>query len=249
MRKTICLLRFVFALVLAPSAYTQTVVPLTGEPSHHLAISNEFVRVFKVEVAPHADTLYHQHDHDYVYVTVGDADVNNVVLHGQQVRMALKDGQVRFSKAPLAHKAQNNGEQPFRNVTVEFLKGIGTPVCGLPGAQQSCGIGPGWSGGADGNSEMSSGYSQPVFRASRMTVDEFTTKGGSDIPSEALPQAPFLLIAVSSMKLRLASQKGTQDLAAQPGDVFWYEEPVSSFETLPSATKFVVISFATQKTQ
>lgn len=243
------ILGFVLWWLLASSACAQTAVPIASEPSHHLAISNEYVRAFKVEVAPHAETLYHQHDHDYIYVTIGDADINNVVLHGQQVRMALKDGQVRFSKAPLRHKAQNNGDQPFRNVTVEFLKGIGTPVCGLPGAQQSCGIGPGWSGGVDGNSEMSSGYSQPVFRASRMTVDEFTTKGGSEIPSEAVPQAPFLLIAVSSMKFRLISQKGTQNLTAQPGDVFWNDEALSSFAVLPPATRCVIISFAAAKTQ
>lgn len=237
------------ALALATAADAQTVVPLTSEPSHHLAISNEYVRAFKVEVAPHAETLYHLHDHDYVYVTLGDTEINNVVLHGQNVRMALKDGQVRFSKAPLTHKAQNNGDQPFRNVTVEFLRGIGTPECGLPGAQQSCGIGPGWSGGVDGNSEMSSGYAQPVFRASHMTVDEFTTKGGSEIPEEAIPQAPFLIIAVSSLKFRLNSQKGTQELTTQPFDIFWNDEPLSRFEVLSPAARFVVISFAAQKTQ
>ena len=243
------ILVFVLWLALAISACAQTVVPVTSEPSHHLAISNEFVRVFKVKVAPHAETLYHQHDHDYVYVTIGDADVDNILLHGQPVRMALKDGQVRFSKALLAHKAKNNGDQPFRNVTVEFLKGIGTPVCGLPGAQESCGIGPAWTGGVDGTSETNSGYSQPVFRGSRMTLDEFTTKGGSEVPSDAVPQAPFLLIAVSSMKFRFVSQKGTQELAAQPGDVFWNDEVLSSFGVLPPAAKFVIISFAAAKTQ
>ena len=243
------ILMFLLWLALAISAYAQTVVPITSEPGHHLAISNEYVRVFKVEVAPHAETLYHQHDHDYIYVTLGDADINNVVLHGQPVRMALKDGDVRLSKAPFAHKAQNNTDQPFRNVTVELLKGIGTPICGLPGTQGSCGLGPGWTGGVDGSSETTSGYSQPLFRASRMTVDKVRTEGSTQVPQEAVPNAPFLLIAISSMKFRLTSQKGTQDLAAQPGDVFWYEEAVSSFETLPPAARFVIISFAGAKTQ
>ena len=243
------ILGFVLCLVLASSACAQTVVPITSEPSHHLAISNEYVRVFKVEVAPHADTLYHQHNYDYIYVTLGDADVNNVLIHQQPVRLALKDGDVRLSKAPFAHKAQNNIDQPFRNVTVELLKGVGTPICGLPGAQQSCGIGPGWTGGVGGSSETSSGYSQPLFRASRMTVDKVRTEGSTQVPQEGLPNAPFLLIAISGMKFRLTSQKGTQELAAQPGDVFWNEEPVSSFETLLPAARFVVISFAAAKTQ
>lgn len=243
------ILLFVLSLLLASPVYAQTVVPITSEPSHHLAISNEYVRVFKVEVAPHAETLYHQHDHDYIYVTIGDAEVNNILLRQQPVRMALKDGDVRLSKAPLTHKAQNNTDQPFRNVTVELLKGIGTPICGLPGTQGSCGLGPGWTGGVDGSSETSSGYSQPLFRASRMTVDKARTEGSTLVPQEALPNAPFLLIAISSMKFRLTSQKGTQDLAAQSGDVFWNEEPVSSFETLPPTARFVIVSFAATKTQ
>ena len=230
-------------------AGAQNVVPITSEPSHHLAISNQYVRVFKVEVPPHAETLYHQHDYDYIYVTLGNADVNNVLIHQPPVRLALKDGDVRLSKAPFAHKAQNNIDQPFRNVTVELLKGMGTPLCGLPGAQESCGIGPGWTGGLDGSSETASGYSQPLFRASRMTVDKVRTEGSTEIPQNAVPNAPFLLIAVSSMKLRLTSQKGTQELAAQPGDVFWNEEPLSSFVAPPPAAKFVVISFGAGKTQ
>lgn len=236
-------------LFVAAMASAQKVVPITSEPSHHLAINNEYVRVFKVEVAPHAETLYHQHDHDYIYVTLGDADINNVLLQQQPVRMALKDGDVRLSKAPFAHKATNNSDQPFRNVTVELLKGIGTPICGLPGGQGNCGIGPAWTGGVDGSSETNSGYSQPLFRARRMAVDKVRTEGSTEVSQEAIPNAPFLLIAISSVKFRLVSQKGTQDLVAQPGDVFWNEEPLSSFATLPPAARFVAISFAAAKTQ
>lgn len=240
---------FAVQVLIAAPVGAQTVVPITSEPSHHLAISNQYVRVFKVEVAPHAETLYHQHNNDYIYVTIGDADVNNVLIHQQPVRLALKDGDVRLSKAPFAHKAQNNIDQPFRNVTVELLKGMGTPICGLPGAQESCGIGPGWTGGMDGSSESSSGYLQPVFRASRMTLDKVRIQGSTEVPRETIPNAPFLLIAISGMKFRLTSQKGTQELAAQPGDVFWNEEPVSSFETLPPVARFVIISFGAGKTQ
>jgi hypothetical protein len=39
------------------SASAQTVVPITSEPDHHLAFSNDYVRVFKVEVPPKAETL------------------------------------------------------------------------------------------------------------------------------------------------------------------------------------------------
>ena len=35
-------------------------VEITAEPAHHLALENEWVRVFQVEVAPHAATLLHR---------------------------------------------------------------------------------------------------------------------------------------------------------------------------------------------
>jgi quercetin dioxygenase-like cupin family protein len=99
------------------------VVPIAKEPSHHLVFENEYVRVFKVEVAPHAETLYHKHDVDYVFVTLGDSDVESVRVGEPTVRLQLKDGETRFTKGGFAHKAVNRSDKPFVNVTVELKKG------------------------------------------------------------------------------------------------------------------------------
>jgi quercetin dioxygenase-like cupin family protein len=101
-------------------AKASAVVPITKEPSHHLVLENEYVRVFKVEVAPHSETLYHQHDVDYVFVTLGDSDVESVRVGEQPVRLQLKDGETRFTKGGFAHKAVNLSDKPFVNVTVEL---------------------------------------------------------------------------------------------------------------------------------
>ena len=61
------------------TAQTPPEVEITAEPGHHLALENTYVRVFKVEVAPHAATLMHRHRHDYIYVTLGAAHVENDV--------------------------------------------------------------------------------------------------------------------------------------------------------------------------
>ncbi|MCU1287435.1 MAG: hypothetical protein JWO13_3785 [Acidobacteriales bacterium] len=98
------------------------VVPIAKEPWHHLVFENEYVRVFKVEVAPHAETLYHKHDVDYVFVTLGDSDVDSVRVGEKPVRLLLKDGDTRFTKGGFAHKAVNNSDKPFVNVTVELKK-------------------------------------------------------------------------------------------------------------------------------
>ena len=68
-----------FLLIPFLVAQTTTEVEITSEPSHHFSLENEFIRVFKVEVAPQASTLMHRHRHDYVFVTLGDAHVSNEV--------------------------------------------------------------------------------------------------------------------------------------------------------------------------
>ena len=52
---------FLFLLIPFLAAQTTTEVEITAEPSHHLAVENEYIRAFKVEVAPHTATLMHRH--------------------------------------------------------------------------------------------------------------------------------------------------------------------------------------------
>ena len=113
----------VLLLFLAPLlAQSTQQVELTDEPDHHLVLSNDQVRVFSVEVPPHADTLIHWHHHDYIYVTLGDATVSNEVVGKPPVQVTLHDGQTAFSPGPFAHRARNLTDKPFRNVTIELLQ-------------------------------------------------------------------------------------------------------------------------------
>jgi quercetin dioxygenase-like cupin family protein len=115
-----CLLLLFAAALLG----TQTAgeVEITAEPHHHFTFENEYVRVFNVDVAPHSATLMHWHRHDYVYVTLGESHVSNEVQGKGPVDVKLADGETHFSPAPFAHVARNLSEQPFRNVTIEYLQ-------------------------------------------------------------------------------------------------------------------------------
>ena len=104
------------------AAQTASEVEITSEPHHHLTYQNENVRVFNVEVAPQTATLTHWHHHDYVYVTLGASHVSNEVQGKAPVDVKLNDGETHFSPAPFAHVAKNLSEQPFRNVTIEYLQ-------------------------------------------------------------------------------------------------------------------------------
>ena len=104
------------------SYHVEEAVPLDREPSHHLVLSNDYVRVFRVEVAPHSSTLLHRHDRDYIWVSIGASDFMNAVQRKQPVTVHSEDGEVHFSPGPFAHVATNNSDRPFRNYTIELLK-------------------------------------------------------------------------------------------------------------------------------
>src|SRR5208282_251879 len=95
-------LLFLFLLIPILAAQTTTEVEITAEPSHHLTFENQYIRVFKVEVAPHTSTLTHRNRHDYVYVTIGDAHLSNEVEGKAPVDVKLADGDTRFTAGNFA---------------------------------------------------------------------------------------------------------------------------------------------------
>jgi hypothetical protein len=121
LRASVVLLLLGFA---AAQKSTEAEVPVENEPHHHLVFENEYVRVFKVEVAPHEATLVHRHKRDYVVVTIGDTEVTNAVVGKEPKKWSFKDGDVTFLEASgeksFAHKAVNEGDKPFVNYTIEI---------------------------------------------------------------------------------------------------------------------------------
>src|SRR5437773_11820611 len=109
----------VAALLLAQTA---SEVEITSEPHHHMVLENQYVRAFKVEVAPHEATLMHRHRHDYMFVTLGATQVENDVAGKPPVSLKMGDGETRFTPGDFAHIAKNLSDTPFRNVTVELLQ-------------------------------------------------------------------------------------------------------------------------------
>lgn len=227
-------------VLLACTLAAQTVVPITSEPDHHLVISNDYVRVFKVEVPPKAETLYHQHDHDYIYVAVGDADVTSTRLHEKPVEVKLKDGEVELSKAPFAHKATNNGDQPFRNVTIEVLGGTGDVVCVGSEGKAGCGL---FTCEGLSQSPVCQGL---VLRAARISAKQVMLGAKSGIGP--FP-CPCLLVPLTEAKLAQSSQNSTQEISKTAGDMVWIAERDAKFENLGASAKLIVFEFTPAKTQ
>ena len=181
-------------------------VEITSEPGHHLALENAYVRVFKVEVPPHASTLVHWHRHDYMFVALGDSQVENDVKDKPPVTLKLKDGETHYSPAPFAHAAKNLADTPFRNITIEFLK--------------------------NGDSKWDPDRGLSVLHGG--TIDILFVKDGARVadvdlqPGGIIPQhthtGPHLVVAVTDLDLETKAEgKPATHFQLKAGDIKWVE--------------------------
>ncbi len=197
----------VTAQVLAPGE-----VEITSEPSHHLAIENSYVRVFKVEVAPHASTMMHWHRHDYAFVTLGASEVENDVKDKAPATLKLQDGEAHFSVASFAHVAKNLAATPFRNVTIELLKDEEAKK--MPPAP--------WDP-ERGLSVLHGGTIDILFVKDGARASEVELQPGGVIPKHT-HTGPHLVVAVTDFDLQSeAPGKSPTRLQLKSGDVKWID--------------------------
>jgi quercetin dioxygenase-like cupin family protein len=227
--------RVLFFLLLAPFLYFQTTteVEITAEPSHHLALENEYVRVFKVEVAPHASTLMHRHNHDYVYVTIGDAHLSNEVEGKPPVDVKLSNGDTRFTPGNFAHIAKNLSDQPFRNVTIELMQDEKLRQASSHWAEEA------------GEKTFPGGRSKILFVKDGVRVSEVDLEPDATIPSHH-HDGPHVLVAISDLDIRSdVDGKGPMPGKFKSGDVKWllggYTHTLTNVGKSPA--RFVTVEF------
>src|SRR5712692_958306 len=226
---------FLAAITLAAQSTAE--VEVTAEPSHHLALENEYVRVFKVEVAPHAATLMHRHRHDYVFVTLGASAVSNEVEGKPPVALKLQDGETRFTPGNFAHIARNLADTPFRNVTIELLRGEEDDKARqLPP--------PKWDE-ERGMHVLEGGTEDIMFVKDGVRVSEVDLQPGGVLPKHH-HAGPHLVVAVSDLDMRSDVEgMGPMPGHFKSGDVKWL--PGGYTHTLTNVgkqeAKFVTLEF------
>ena len=204
MRMTGSLVLSLFGLLSATAA-----VEITAEPAHHLALANEQVRVFQVEVPPHASTLLHRHGHDYVFVTLGEAHISNEVTGKPPRELELADGETRFTPGDFAHVARNLADRPFRNVTIELMQDEKLRNAPSPWPQES------------GDREIPGGRIKVLFVRDGARVSAVELQPGATVPSHH-HDGPHLLVAVSDLDLRSdVAGRGPTSAKLKSGDVKW----------------------------
>ena len=224
-------------LASAALAQQQQSVEITSEPSHHLVLQNEYVRVFDVTVAPKATTLVHRHNHDYLFVTLGDSDVVSARPGEKPVALLLKDGEVRFTPGNFAHAAINNSDRPFHNTTIELLK----PSTNVKTCADSC----------DDLSTPCAGVCaqrRKLISSDQWSVWMITVPATAQAEKQ-LQALPQLVVPVSN--LEFGTQAGSTDtpLKRSPGQIDWLpSRPMHALiNNAKTSVRFVALEFNTEK--
>jgi quercetin dioxygenase-like cupin family protein len=214
-------------------------VEITAEPHHHLTLENKSVRVFNVEVDPHAETLMHWHRHDYIYVTLGPTEIVNAVKDKPPATVKLQDGETHFSPATFAHIARNITDQPFRNVTIEILEDD-TLRNSTAKWEEDRGL-----------DILQGGTKEVLFVKDGIRVTEFELQPGGIVPMHH-HAGPHLLVAVSDLDIRSdvksdapGGPQGPMPGHFKSGDSKWlpgnYSHTITN--TGPKPAKFVTLEF------
>jgi quercetin dioxygenase-like cupin family protein len=201
------------AIFLCSLLYAQnTEVEITAEPSHHQILENAYVRVFKVEIPPHAATLMHRHHHDYFFVALAATTLSNEVAGKPATTIKIQQGEVRFAEGNFAHVARNLTDQSFPHVTIEFLKD--TEARKTPPSK--------WDEERALHVHMN-GTQDVLFVKDGVRVSDFQLQPGGMVHNQHHP-GPRLIIAVSDIDIKSSiAGKGSMPIQLKSGEVKWLQ--------------------------
>jgi hypothetical protein len=205
-------------LPLVVAAQAPDVIPLASEPHHHLVLHNEYVNVYRVEVAPHDSVLLHRHDADAISVMMSDAQVTVRTPGKPDVHQKLADGQLRLQARGYVHSTSIDGDTTYRNVTVELLlpqrgaRNLCAPV--ITALPLNCPT-------AQAQTPDTTHIDQPQFETGqtylaliRVLPHQSVVLGG--------PGRPELIVALDAFAVATASGKRPENML-HPGDFVWLD--------------------------
>jgi len=103
-------------------AQTPAIPTMDHEPHHHLALHNDYVKVFNVVVSPGDSIVLHSHDQDTVAIAIGDQLVTVGVPGKPDVHQKNADAQVRLQRSGYMHSTHVDGDTPYHTVAVELMR-------------------------------------------------------------------------------------------------------------------------------
>jgi hypothetical protein len=100
------------------------IVPMKDEPRHVKKLSNKYVRVIDLVLAPGEVTLYHEHTQDIATLVLSAAELTNQAPGVAPTKVSASVGRVVFSgyaTKPVTHQVVNVGTTTFRIIGVEIV--------------------------------------------------------------------------------------------------------------------------------
>jgi hypothetical protein len=197
-------------------AQAPAVITMDQEPHHHLSFKNDYVKVFRVEVAPGDSIRMHQHDHDTVAIAIGDQMVTVGFPDKPAVHQKNPDGQLRLQKTGYIHSTGVDPGTTYHTVAVELIPPQGNPrnLCAavMAGEPLHC---------VDVPANVPPYQVQvPQFQSDQTLVELARVPAGQNITIGDVKDFE-LIVALDPGTLSPAGGKG-KDQALAPGDFVWF---------------------------
>ena len=205
-------------LPLSLAAQAPAVITMDQEPHHHLALNNEYVKVFKVEVSPGDSIVLHRHDQDTIAIAIGDQEVTVGIPGKPDVHQKNADAQVRLQRAGYVHSTRVDGNTPYHTVAVELLRPQTNfhNVCAdiLPDQPMNCPDPP-----ANSTPDNSS---KTLLESGETRVRLLRVPSGQNLILGGLKYS-MLIVALDPANLSATSESGT-DQTLKPGEFLWFAD-------------------------
>jgi hypothetical protein len=207
----------IWLLVMPPVAQTPAIPTMDHEPHHHLALHNEYVKVFNVIVSPGDSIILHSHDQDTVAIAIGEQLVT-VGIPGKTIPASKNaDGQVRLQRSGYIHSTRVDGDTPYHTVAVELMHPQTNfhNVCAeiLPGQPLNC--------PREAESESTDYSTQPLLASNETEVLLLRIHPHKSMKLRGVA-SPQLIVALDAASIPAIKS------ALHPGDFNWADNSASA---------------------
>jgi quercetin dioxygenase-like cupin family protein len=179
-------------------------------------LSNERVRVLRLQIAPHQSTGLNRRPHDYLILPLDYAQMQTVGPSGNSFDFEMRAGQMQVIKGGWPHKTINSAETGLDVLEFEINGGIKPEqaICGLAG--KDC------ADGAFGKDSGGTYESATLFETSTVKLRKIDLGPGGTLP-EHHHRGGELLIAASSADLSNdTGAGGASAVHLNAGEVQWF---------------------------
>ena len=202
-------------------AQAPAIPTMDHEPHHHLALHNDYVKVFNVVVSSGDSIILHSHDQDTVAIAIGEQFVTVEIPGKRDVHAKNADAQVRLQRSGYIHSTHVDGDTPYHTVAVELMPPQTNihNLCSeiLHGQPLNCPEAP---------AKASTSYtSQPLLESHEtrvLLVRVLPHQSMKLADSSASLDAPQVIVALDAASISSGAAK-EQEMSLQPGDFVWID--------------------------